>query len=384
MFSDRLVTHIHRETNIDGNSCLPKPVAAISLAPGRPTNLSAIPPEIFDVCTATQGSKAVVEVRKGGICDDKNGTWVALEIVGAYSTVSTAFSIDGLPMWLYAVDGEYIEPQLVQAVSVTNGDRYSVLVHVTEVGDYTIRHASTLPIQLLAGQATLSYRHTGQQVPANKTAPTPYINDGGRAVTPDVKFFNQTLQKAYPPAPVAQKADKTYILDLGITTKSYWWALNRTSRPLALEGGFPVLFKPDANASNNVTITTQNNTWIDLIFTVTQFPQPSHPIHKHGNKMWLIGSGQGAFKWASVEAAMAEIPGNFNLVNPPRRDGFQTLGAGKGPTWTAVRYHVTNPGAWLMHCHIQTHMVGGMSMVIQDGIDKWPKVPKEYLDYGAK
>ncbi len=110
----------------------------------------------------------------------------------------------------------------------------------------------------------------------------------------------------------------------------------------------------------------------------TTAPQPSHPIHKHGNKMWLIGSGQGTFRWSSVEEA------NFNLVDPPRRDGFATLDAPHAPTWTAVRYQVTNPGAWVIHCHIQTHFMGGMSMLIQDGVDHWPTVPPEYLAYEAK
>ncbi|KAK1751947.1 Cupredoxin [Echria macrotheca] len=368
-------------TAVTVKGCLPKQVMALSLAFGKPVNYSAIPADVFDVCNPTQGSNTVIEVKKGGKCDDKNGTWVAFDVVGAYGTFTASFSIDGLPMYVYAVDGEYIEPQLVQAISVGNGDRYSFLVHITDAGDYTIRHANTLPIQIISGTATLSYRPSGQTVtPKNFTQ---YINDAGRALTPDVKFYNQTLQKSYPPSPVAQKADQTIILNMGNTVTGYLWSLNGTSQPQTQEQAEPVLFKPHPNALDNLTITTLNGSWVDLIFVATQVPQPAHPIHKHGNKMWLIGSGQGAFKWPSVEAAIKEVPLSFNLVNPPRRDGFQTLVAGKGPTWTAVRYHVTNPGPWLLHCHIQSHMLGGMSMVIQDGVDKWPVTPPEYLAYGA-
>ena len=284
-------------------------------------------------------------------------------------------------MWIYAVDGEYIEPQLVNAISVTNGERYSFLVHLTQVGNYTIRHASTLPVQLLSGQATLLY-HNHNESPTNRTS-TPYINDAGQPLSEDVIFYNQKAQKAYPPFPVGQKADQTFILKMGNTDAGYKWALNGTSNPLTLDTSNPILFKPQLNIINNLTITTLNNTWVDLIFVAAQFPQPAHPIHKHNNKMWLIGSGQGAFNWSSVATAMQAIPQNFNLVDPPRRDGFATLDAFTGPTWTAIRYHVTNPGAWLIHCHIQTHLIGGMSMVIQDGIDHWPTVPPEYLAFGA-
>jgi FtsP/CotA-like multicopper oxidase with cupredoxin domain len=381
------------------NSCLPKEVQAKVLAAGRPTNVSAIPLEIFDVCTPTEGSNAVIEIQKGE--SDKNGTWAALDVIGAYGTVTTTFSIDELPMWIYAIDGEYIEPQRVNAIAITNGDRYSFLVHLTDARNYTIRHASTLPVQLLSGQATLSYLHNDchndrhndhhndrqdgrqdDQVPANRTS-TPYIDDAGQALSADVIFYNQTAQKAYPAFPVGQKADQTFILEMGNTDAAYKWSLNGTSQALTLDASDPILFKPQPNLMNNLTVTTLNNTWVDLIFVAMQVPQPAHPIHKHGNKMWLIGSGQGTFTWSSVEAAIQEIPQNFNLVDPPRRDGFATLDAPKNPTWTAVRYHVTNPGAWMIHCHIQTHLLGGMGMVIQDGVDHWPTVPPEYLAYGV-
>jgi hypothetical protein len=46
----------------------------------------------------------------------------------------------------------------------------------------------------------------------------------------------------------------------------------------------------------------------------------------------------------------------------------------------AIRYHVVNPGAWLLHCHVQSHLRGGMSIAMQDGVDEWPTVPREYLD----
>ncbi|KAL7941086.1 multicopper oxidase [Trichoderma barbatum] len=376
--AQKMLLQIGGATAMTPKACLPKEVQAKVIAGGRPVNLSAIPAEIFDICTPSKGSNTVIEVKKSSC--DKGGTWVAFDVIGAYSTLTATFSIDGLPLWVYAIDGEYIEPQHVNAISVTNGDRYSFLVNLLEAGDYTIRHANTLAVQIISGQATLSYRNTGRLI---KT-PTQYISDSGLPLSPDVVFYNQTLQKSYPASPVGQKADQTFILEMGNTDAAYKWSLNGTSDPLTTEDGNPVLFSPQPGLVNNLTITTRNNTWIDLIFVTAQFPQPPHPIHKHGNKMWLIGSGNGPFKWSSVEEAIKEIPKSFNLVDPPRRDGFATLDAPRGPTWTAVRYHVTNPGAWLLHCHIQTHQMGGMSIVIQDGIDHWPKTPKEYLAYGVE
>jgi FtsP/CotA-like multicopper oxidase with cupredoxin domain len=106
---------------------------------------------------------------------------------------------------------------------------------------------------------------------------------------------------------------------------------------------------------------------------------PPHPIHKHSNKAFIIGQGVGAWNWTTVAEAATVIPQNFNFVNPPLRDGFTTPPANGGPTWMAIRYQVVNPGAFLLHCHIQPHLSGGMAMAILDGIDAWPTVPEEYL-----
>nr|GFD57021.1 hypothetical protein [Tanacetum cinerariifolium] len=74
----------------------------------------------------------------------------------------------------------------------------------------------------------------------------------------------------------------------------------------------------------------------------------------------------------------AAQPELFNLVNPSYRDGFVTPPSAGKPTWLAVRYKVEIPGAWLLHCHIQSHLNGGMAAVILDGVDEWPYVPEEY------
>lgn len=136
----------------------------------------------------------------------------------------------------------------------------------------------------------------------------------------------------------------------------------------------------ELTTGGNLTVTTKNNTWVDLIFRVITPGQPPHPIHKHSNKGFIIGQGEGNFTWTSVAEAVTEIPGSFNLVSPPYRDVFITPPSATGPTWLAVRYHVVNPGAFLLHCHIQSHMQGGMSMVLLDGVDKWPKVPRKYIN----
>lgn len=349
------------------------------LAGGLPTNLSAVPPEVFDVCSPTNGPQEVIDIHGSS----SEGTWVAIDVITTFGLMTGSFSIDEHPMFVYAVDGAYIEPQLVEAITVTNGDRYSVMVKLDKPGDYTVRFASTTTAQMLTGYGTLSYTTEGgaTTVSKNQTDSVPYINDVGVNTTASVRFFDQAAMRSYPPDFVSPVADQTFKLAMRVAGASYNWALNSTIYPMQLDNETPLLFHPHPNEHNNVTISTRNGTWVDLIFMAVTFPMPPHPIHKHGNKMWLIGQGDGAFNYSSVAEAMVAMPDAFNLVNPPKRDGLATPVATTGPAWMAVRYHVTNPGAWFMHCHIQSHMLGGMSMAIQDGVDEWPEVPEEYLNY---
>lgn len=267
----------------------------------------------------------------------------------------------------------------VNAISLNNGDRYSVLVKLETPGNYTIRQASQTTAQMMANYATLSFQEKGV-VPKNNTS-KPWLDDKGNNVTENVVFFDQASMKAFPPAPVSQTADQTYLIYMDRAGSAYEWALNESAFPIEVDSEKPVLFNPQPGLSNNLTITTKNNTWIDLVFITATFPMPSHPIHKHGNKMFAIGFGAGTWNWTSADEAIKEMPENFNLVDPPRRDGLATPSAFNEPSWMVVRYQVTNPGAWLLHCHIQSHLLGGMAMTIQDGVDYWPVVPDEYLYY---
>ncbi|RMJ06711.1 hypothetical protein CDV36_013691 [Fusarium kuroshium] len=350
-------------------ACLP--AAALLALGGGGGNEEALLPGTFSGCKETKGQIEIIKVSNK---HRKSAKWVAFDIVGAINFVTGVFSIDGHELWVYAMDGSYIEPQKVQAITVTNGDRYSVFVKIEKSGDFKMRFNANSAPQLITGHAILSVEGYGKAQEAEA-----YINLVGLPVSEDVVFFEQHKAYPFPPDPISPTADLTFNLSMKIDGATYLWALNDT-RLMSdeLDVQKPTLFNPMPYVNNNVTISTKLNQWVDLVFVASMVPQPPHPIHKHGTKMYQIGSGTGVFRWNSVEEAMKEIPDQFNIVNPPRRDAFTSLPAEKDVTWVVVRYHATNPGPWLLHCHINNHMVGGMMMVIQDGVDHWPTVPEEY------
>ena len=352
---------------------------------------------MLDGCTPTNGSMETFYVNAAD-------GWLNLHIVSAMSIKTPVFSIDSHPMWIYAVDGLYIEPQPADTVFLYNGERFSAMIKLDQTpGDYTIRVANSGADQIISGYGKLSYQnHTSHKSPkgynsttTNSTVNgTAYINYAGGNTTASVVALDETLLLPYLASKPAPTVDATHILKLGRLGANYNWTLSG-SKVYDDESNYqtPLLFYPNSTSHPNafdpsLIIRTKNNTWVDIVLQVVLNDaapaQPAHPVHKHSNKGYLIGSGTGTFNYSTVADAMKVIPGSFNLETPSLRDSFNTPSVLQGPSWIAFRYQVVNPGAFYLHCHIQTHLSGGMAMTIMDGVDAWPAIPEEYLNgYGG-
>lgn len=291
-------------------------------------------------------------------------------------SATLVFSIDEHPVYVYAIDGRYIEPVRVEAFRVYAGSRYSILVELKQnppARDYTIRAAQNGINQLINGTATMSYI---TQPPYQRPS-LGYITEVGSPASPLTDFLDESLVVPFPVEVPAPTVDQTFILNVGKYKAAYRWQLGNGSYPLGLEEVEPALFNT-SSIPIPYRVSTLNDTWVDIIFNVTGV-QPPHPMHKHSNKYFVIGSGTTPFIWSSVAEAMEEISENFNLINPQLRDTFPTPNVpGSAGSWLAIRYHVINPGPFLLHCHLQMHQTGGMALALMDGVDAWPDVPEEY------
>jgi FtsP/CotA-like multicopper oxidase with cupredoxin domain len=365
--------------NMTAKGCLPPVLIAKVIAPNATVYPEKIPAENLSVCKPSKGETEVISVTKAKSEKEK---WVAIDVISSAGLLAFSFSIDSLPIWVYAVDGEYIVPKQVHALPVSNGDRFSILVKLEDAADYPIRVASTQNTQLIAATAVLKYRIIDSAVAPKTSGFAPWVRDNGLPLNGSI-IYNPAQQKQFEVKTLGAKADATYKLQMKTAGASWQWALNTDSFSAAVSdhGSEGVALFKTPGPAGDLTINTKKNQWIDLIFITATKPTPPHPIHKHGNKMFLLGSGQGAFPWATVEEAKA-AGAPLNLVDPPRRDAVVTPQASPvNATWTAIRYQASQPGAWLMHCHIQSHLGGGMALLIQDGVDAWPKVPAVYANY---
>lgn len=81
------------------------------------------------------------------------------------------------------------------------------------------------------------------------------------------------------------------------------------------------------------------------------FAGEEHPMHLHGHEFYVLATGSGNFD------PNTDVH-KFNLVDPPRRNTIGVPVRG----WAVIRFVANNPGVWLMHCHIDTHLGWGLAM----------------------
>ncbi|KAJ5649013.1 uncharacterized protein N7484_002736 [Penicillium longicatenatum] len=330
-------------------------------------DLSKLLPTMFYGCTPSHSPHEVFTV-------NANDKYVSWDLISAAGILDLIFSVDEHDMYVYAVDGRYIQPVSVNAISLASATRYSVLVPLNQIpGDYTVRMVSGAAQQTMNTTATMHYKGKSQlNRPSN-----PWITIPGTNATADTVFLDDTTLIPFPVISPASIADETFKLYIDHYNASYLWTLGNSSFNLELEESQPLLFN-QTSIPSDLIIRTKNGSWVDLIIQVGTPLQPSHPIHKHSNKHFVIGRGNGTFTWDTVAEAMLETPSSFNLVNPLIRDTSITP-LNIVPTWLVLRYQVVNPGAFLLHCHIQVHQSGGMALAILDGVDAWPTIPPAYL-----
>ncbi|OJJ51097.1 hypothetical protein ASPZODRAFT_56502 [Penicilliopsis zonata CBS 506.65] len=359
-------------SHVNDKGCFPfiKATEGPFLESGHP---ETIPHTLQKGCVPSAGEEVIIEA-------DPQAEWVSLNLICASTFKAIIVSIDEHPMWVYEADGQYIQPQRVDTLTLYTGERYAVLVKLDRAPrDYTIRVADSGITQIIATSATLRYRGPQRWSPWPSRGVLTY---GGQNTTP-VATLDRKHLRPFPPHAPAAHSDAMHLL-----RTHRWYAPWKYT----LSGGgmyaedrsatAPLLYDPhSADAQNeSLIIRTKNGSWVDLVVQVGSHPaQPQefpHLLHKHTGKVWQIGSGNGIWQYATTDEAIAAEPASFNLVDPPYRDTFITWY--DGPSWIALRYQVTNPGPWLFHCHIEIHLSGGMAVAILDGVDVWPEVPPEY------
>ncbi|KAF8674944.1 multicopper oxidase family [Rhizoctonia solani] len=317
---------------------------------------------------------------------NKNDKWVAFNLLNSGALWDLRVSVDSHTLYIYAADGNYVRIKKANSITIPLDQ---------PVDDYVVRVAAAVVPQMQSGFGVLSYTKrgsttaTGPPVKTTPTAKSPFIDYVGNMRV----LFSETLLwnaeglifssinngtdlathalAPYPANPPPQgPADRTIRLNVE-RPEEMEWTLNGVPWHEHSDDTIPLLFDPASfsHLDNRTHFSYPYGTLVDVIMVINAGNpalHPPHPMHKHSNKAWFLGSGTGDFPYETIYDAIQANYTNINIVNPPYRDDFVTPVDLTGKAWAAFRYRAEDVGPVILHCHIDPHLATGMAVVFME------------------
>ncbi|OOQ83552.1 Laccase-1 [Penicillium brasilianum] len=278
-----------------------------------------------------------------------------MRLVNAAADQHFRFMIDGHQLEVIATDFVPIVPYNTKNLSIGMGQRYDVIVTAKRLtsGNFWLR---AIP------QTACSETDTTDKVKGI------IRYDNSSTADPTTSAYSYTDSCAdeepsnlVPYLPINASGTYAYskeeTVEVQVTDNALLWLMNKTS--FHTEWEYPSLLQ----------ISEGNRTWLDKqrvihlpgadewVYMVIHSPfAQDHPIHLHGHDFWVLGSGYGNFD--------SSMTNGLTLVNAPRRDVVMLPASG----YVVIAIKTTNPGVWLMHCHIAWHTSEGFAVQILERI----------------
>ncbi|KAI4354615.1 hypothetical protein L6164_003464 [Bauhinia variegata] len=125
--------------------------------------------------------------------------------------------------------------------------------------------------------------------------------------------------------------------------------IDYTSQNISLDTS--LLFAPKSTKVKRLKF----NSRVEIVLQNTAFiTVENHPIHIHGFNFHVLAQGFGNYD-------PINDPKKFNLVDPQIRNTIAVPVGG----WAVIRFRANNPGIWMAHCHLETHLPLGLGFAFE-------------------
>lgn len=291
-------------------------------------------------------------------------------------------------------DGRYTQPFSTDHMQVSTGQRFSVLFKTKTVEELQALNTKYFWIQMenrgrpvnLTSYAILQY-----DVPELSLPATPVEIPTTKPLTLPSNFsywLEYSLQPyqgpGYEPFPTLDQVNRTVtisvaqFLNYSDSGTIQWaengdiWQESRIAQPYLVN-----IYQNGQSAIPNYTAALENAGWdpqtlaypaklgevIDVVWLNDNGFSGGwdiHPFHGHSDHYWDLGSGNGTYD--AVENAQKMNDMNYTPVLRDTTMLYRYATSGVPQTvagWRAWRLNITNPGVWMLHCHILPHMIMG-------------------------
>ncbi|KAH9000834.1 Fet3 protein [Lactarius hatsudake] len=282
------------------------------------------------------------------------GKTYRLRIVNTSAFAAFFFWIDGHDMRIIEVDGTDVEESPIDILSITVAQRYSVLV--------TARNDTTSNWAIHANMDTDMFDKVPPELQPNVTSSITYSSSASLTDSGFVDTYHDVNDTALVPVVVEPMlpADRTIELEITFDTMS-----DGTNRAMFNQITYNSPLVPTALSiltlgPNATSVTAYGTTSfvLDHLSAVQIILKNGdagkHPFHLHGHKVQIVNR---ADDYTSSDPTL-NPPIVEGQANPIRRD---TVGVPSGSS-AALRVVADNPGAWILHCHIEWHLEAGLAV----------------------
>jgi L-ascorbate oxidase len=344
------------------------------------------------------------------------GKTYRLRMINAAALVVMNVAITNHNITIIEVDGTIVDPISVTSIDLSPGQRFSVLLTADQdPADYWLRVTVRFRnYPNITGMAIVRYIDANSTLPSitENLPPNVMWNDSTYGQNQEASLSSKEPNSYSESLALSENVDIRRLILVSTQAKdpisgNTLWAINNISSttvttvsepiivtaytaaklkgwPVPVEGTVdlpeepPVPFNysspvwegpgPNVGSQGNLVLRLKKGDVVELVFQNTlalNNVSELHSWHIHGHSAWVVGQGTGIYDSSrDVE--------NYNLKNPVLQDTFDMYPFG----WTAVRFVASNPGAWLFHCHLSSHIIMGMdfTLLIQpDEIDSPPE-----------
>ena len=258
----------------------------------------------FDAYLANDRTLAdpeAVQVERGGR--------VRLRIINGASSTNFAIELGALEGELVAVDGRPVHPVGGRRFGIAMSQRLDLKLRIPGSGAFPV-----LAVREGDRQATGIVLHT-------PGAAVPRVSEAVADAAPPLSLAEEERLRALEPLE-QRAADRRMRIALTGDLMDYGWSFDGSRADAMRE----YAVKP----GERVEITLDNRTAM------------SHPVHLHGHRFQVVGSGSGRFAGAVRDTVL--VPGGSSVT---------------------LALDADNPGSWMLHCHNLYHMAAGMMALLR-------------------
>ncbi|WAR25666.1 ASO-like protein [Mya arenaria] len=344
-------------------------------------------------------------------------------IIGGGSAFPFRFSIDGHSLKIVASDGFDIEPIIAESIILHNGERYDIeMIADQSVGNYWIR-AKTLEAGVdHSAYAILQYNEsdTSDPLTSNRACTSsdrcvvvncPFSVYPGEPNVDCVTFNDIKFPSSMPAFGANQQNIEEMFFNFGFPGGSgyRYGSVNGRSMMLSPISALTQPRELSTSCDNHdcgtdkicvctYAVSIGDQKAYQLVFTnYGNGASGPHPIHSHGHAFQVLKVGYHQYDqitgkysdgngdiscdgsycngpyWNNTSWNVNTIPG-LETQKPPMKD---TIMVPKGG-YAIVRITASNPGLWMLHCHMDPHTMRGMAMLLNESFSEVPPAPSGF------